>query len=152
MSTLLDSTEEKASTSRTNALIIIGLIVILSVALFVFIPYYFARIRTTLVKEEILNIYAAALHAQEVNAGFWAEEVWQLVDYGYLEINDRIAEKWDFHIDSKEKISAISNDLMKGGANKEVVFIIAEDAFYGYGTSSNGEHGRWQERLEEMQE
>lgn len=98
-----DEKPTEARRSNTLLWIIIGVIL---VAMIILIPRYLKHVKATMVYKQLIYNYVAARNASEDNDGhYWPEEVVELVDLGYLEIDKSLLLRWQFEVDDKKPLS-----------------------------------------------
>lgn len=132
-----DEPEEEPK-SPLPGILLVGVIILTAIAMMIFVPRYFSRVRTTLVRQQMIDIHDALMAAVRDNPGYWPNQVWDLEDYGYLTLDESIVRKWDFSIEGHSAIKATSTDEMSGGPNKEIILDLKTMRFYGYGFPKKG--------------
>ncbi len=130
-----DTPKEKRSSASIIRWIIIGLVVI---ALAFFIPYYISKVRATLVNKQLINICAGIERFREVNAENFPEDVWQLEDYGYVALDEKIKMIWKFDIVNDKTVTATSTYNKPGETPRVITLDIATRMITGYGIPPNG--------------
>ncbi len=84
------------------------------------------------VQSSLGAVYNAARMC-EMDTGNWPETVSGLVQYGYLTLDESVAANWEFELEGREKIIAISKASFADGAGNRIELDLAEMEFLGYG-------------------
>ncbi|MBZ0263433.1 prepilin-type N-terminal cleavage/methylation domain-containing protein [bacterium] len=120
---------------------ILVVVVIIAILAAISVPIYIEYVRGARAADaqsQIGAIYnAAKMFNQERDE--WPSDVDELVEFGYLDIDEAVRSQWEFTINGQEQITATSTDEMPGGAGKEVTYDIIRGVFYGYGLPNDGE-------------
>ena len=124
---------------------ILIVVVIIGILATVAIPTYFKYVErgyASDAKVQIKNILESSkLYYSET--GTWPEDVETMNAEGYASIDAGTLLRWDFTIDLsyidgtglQGGIGATSKDDMKGGAGKEIQYLVDTGEFYGYGSA-----------------
>ena len=121
---------------------ILIVVVIIGILATVAIPTYFKYVErgyASDAKVQIKNILQnAELYRQET--GQWPTDVETMLAEGYIELKRSILNKWEFTVQLEDddigtsgQISATSLPAMHGGEGHQVVFLVDEGEFVGYG-------------------
>ena len=121
---------------------ILIVVVIIGILATVAIPTYFKYVErgyASDAKVQIKNILQnSELYFAET--GQWPADVQILVDEGYIELKTSIKNKWEFTIQleandvgTSGQISATSLPGMQGGEGKQIIFLVDEGEYVGYG-------------------
>ena len=121
---------------------ILIVVVIIGILATVAIPTYFKYVErgyASDAKVQIKNILQnAELYRQET--GQWPTDVEIMMDEGFIELKRSILNKWEFTVQLEDddigtsgQISATSLPAMHGGEGHQVVFLVDEGEFVGYG-------------------
>ena len=121
---------------------ILIVVVIIGILATVAIPTYFKYVErgyASDAKVQIKNILQnAELYRQET--GQWPTDVETMIAEGYIELKRSILNKWEFTVQLENKetgtsgqISATSLPAMHGGEGHQVIFLIDEGEYVGYG-------------------
>ena len=121
---------------------ILIVVVIIGILATVAIPTYFKYVErgyASDAKVQIKNILQnAELFRQET--GQWPTDVETMMAEGYIELKRSILNKWEFTVQLEDddigtsgQISATSLPAMHGGEGHQVVFLVDEGEFVGYG-------------------
>ena len=121
---------------------ILIVVVIIGILATVAIPTYFKYVErgyASDAKVQIKNILQnAELFRQET--GQWPTDVETMMTEGYIELKRSILNKWEFTVQLEDnemgtsgQISATSLPAMHGGEGHQVVFLVDEGEFVGYG-------------------
>ena len=121
---------------------ILIVVVIIGILATVAIPTYFKYVErgyASDAKIQIKNILQnAELFRQET--GQWPTDVEIMMDEGFIELKRSILNKWEFTVQLEDnemgtsgQISATSLPAMHGGEGHQVVFLVDEGEFVGYG-------------------
>ena len=122
---------------------ILIVVVIIGILATVAIPTYFKYVErgyASDAKVQIKNILQnAELYRQET--GQWPTDVETMMTEGYIELKRSILNKWEFTVQlednnlggSSGQISAISLPAMQGGEGHQIIFLIDEGEYVGYG-------------------
>ena len=121
---------------------ILIVVVIIGILATVAIPTYFKYVErgyASDAKIQIKNILQnAELYRQET--GQWPTDVETMLAEGYIELKRSILNKWEFTVQLEDddigtsgQISATSLPAMHGGEGHQVVFLVDEGEFVGYG-------------------
>ena len=121
---------------------ILIVVVIIGILATVAIPTYFKYVErgyASDAKVQIKNILQnAELYRQET--GQWPTDVETMMDEGFIELKRSILNKWEFTVQLEDddigtsgQISATSLPAMHGGEGHQVVFLVDEGEFVGYG-------------------
>ena len=122
---------------------ILIVVVIIGILATVAIPTYFKYVERGYgsdAKVQIKNILQnAELYRQE--NGLWPTDVDTMMTEGYIELKESILNKWEFTVQlednnlggSSGQISAISLPAMQGGEGHQIIFLIDEGEYVGYG-------------------
>ena len=121
---------------------ILIVVVIIGILATVAIPTYFKYVErgyASDAKVQIKNILQnAELYRQET--GQWPTDVETMVAEGYIELKRSILNKWEFTVQLEDnemgtsgQISATSLPAMHGGEGHEVIFLVDEGEYVGYG-------------------
>ena len=120
---------------------ILVVVVIIAILAAISVPIYIEYVRGARAADaqsQIGAIYnAAKMYQQERDE--WPTDVDELVEFGYLSIDESVMTQWEFTINGTEQIVAVSTDEMPGGAGKEVTYDILRGVFFGYGLPSGDE-------------
>ena len=123
---------------------ILIVVVIIGILAAIAIPTYFKYVErgyASDAKVQIKNILESSkLYYSET--GEWPDDVETMNDDGYASIDPGTLLRWEFTIDLDYidgtglagSITATSKDDMKGGAGKEIQYLVETGAFYGYGS------------------
>ena len=122
---------------------ILIVVVIIGILATVAIPTYFKYVErgyASDAKVQIKNILQnAELYRQET--GQWPTDVAIMIADGYIELKGSILNKWEFTVQlednnlggSSGQISATSLPAMRGGEGHQIIFLIDEGEYVGYG-------------------
>ena len=121
---------------------ILIVVVIIGILATVAIPTYFKYVErgyASDAKIQIKNILQnAELYRQET--GQWPTDVETMMAEGFIELKRSILNKWEFTVQLEDnemgtsgQISATSLPAMLGGEGHQVVFLVDEGEFVGYG-------------------
>jgi len=120
---------------------ILIVVVIIGILATVAIPTYFKYVErgyASDAKVQIKNILQnAELYRQET--GDWPTDVEIMIEGGYIELKPSILNKWEFTLQlegnagATGQISATSLPAMHGGEGHQVVFLVDEGEYVGYG-------------------
>ena len=122
---------------------ILIVVVIIGILATVAIPTYFKYVErgyASDAKIQIKNILQnAELYRQET--GNWPTDVQIMIDEGYIELKRSILNKWEFTIQLESndntgttgQISATSLPGMQGGEGHQIIFLVDEGQYIGYG-------------------
>ena len=121
---------------------ILIVVVIIGILATVAIPTYFKYVErgyASDAKVQIKNILQnAELYRQET--GQWPTDVETMMAEGFIELKRSILNKWEFTVQLEDnemgtsgQISATSLPAMHGGEGHQVVFLVDEGEFVGYG-------------------
>ena len=121
---------------------ILIVVVIIGILATVAIPTYFKYVErgyASDAKVQIKNILQnAELYRQET--GQWPTDVETMMADGFIELKRSILNKWEFTVQLEDddigtsgQISATSLPAMHGGEGHQVVFLVDEGEFVGYG-------------------
>ena len=121
---------------------ILIVVVIIGILATVAIPTYFKYVErgyASDAKVQIKNILQnAELYRQET--GQWPTDVETMIAEGYIELKRSILNKWEFTIQLEDnetgtsgQISATSLPAMHGGEGHQVIFLVDEGEYVGYG-------------------
>ena len=121
---------------------ILIVVVIIGILATVAIPTYFKYVErgyASDAKVQIKNILQnAELFRQET--GDWPTDVQTMEDEGYIELKGSIKNKWEFTVQLEDndmgtsgQISATSLPAMHGGEGHQVIFLVDEGEYVGYG-------------------
>jgi len=122
---------------------ILIVVVIIGILATVAIPTYFKYVERGYgsdAKVQIKNILQnAELYRQE--NGLWPTDVETMMTEGYIELKESILNKWEFTVQlednnmggSSGQISATSLPAMQGGEGHQIIFLIDEGEYVGYG-------------------
>ena len=121
---------------------ILIVVVIIGILATVAIPTYFKYVErgyASDAKVQIKNILQnAELYRQET--GQWPTDVQILEDEGYIELKSSIKIKWEFTVQLEDnevgtsgQISATSLPAMHGGEGHQIIFLVDEGEYVGYG-------------------
>ena len=121
---------------------ILIVVVIIGILATVAIPTYFKYVErgyASDAKVQIKNILQnAELYRQET--GQWPTDVAIMIADGYIELKKSILNKWEFtvqlednEVGSSGQISATSLPAMHGGEGHQVIFLVDEGEYVGYG-------------------
>ena len=121
---------------------ILIVVVIIGILATVAIPTYFKYVErgyASDAKVQIKNILQnAELYRQET--GQWPTDVETMMAEGYIELKRSILNKWEFTVQLEDnemgtsgQISATSLPAMHGGEGHQVIFLIDEGEYVGYG-------------------
>ncbi len=120
---------------------ILVVVVIIAILAAISVPIYIEYVRGARAADaqsQIGAIYnAAKMYQQERDQ--WPTDLDELVEWGYLTIDESVMTQWEFTINGTEQIVATSTDEMPGGAGKEVTYDILRGVFFGYGLPNTGE-------------
>lgn len=123
---------------------ILIVVVIIGILAAIAIPTYFKYVErgyASDAKVQIKNILESSkLYYSET--GEWPDDVETMNADGYASIDPGTLLRWEFTIDLdyidgtglSGGITATSKDDMKGGAGKEIQYLVETGAFYGYGS------------------
>ena len=121
---------------------ILIVVVIIGILATVAIPTYFKYVErgyASDAKVQIKNILQnAELYRQET--GQWPTDVETMIAEGYIELKRSILNKWEFTVQLEDnemgtsgQISATSLPGMQGGEGHQVIFLVDEGEYVGYG-------------------
>ena len=121
---------------------ILIVVVIIGILATVAIPTYFKYVErgyASDAKVQIKNILQnAELYRQET--GQWPTDVETMMAENYIELKQSILNKWEFtlQLESNDmgtsgQISATSLPGMQGGEGKQIIFLVDEGEYVGYG-------------------
>ena len=121
---------------------ILIVVVIIGILATVAIPTYFKYVErgyASDAKVQIKNILQnAELYRQET--GDWPTDVETMIAEGYIELKRSILNKWEFTVQLEDnemgtsgQISATSLPAMHGGEGHQVIFLVDEGEYVGYG-------------------
>ena len=121
---------------------ILIVVVIIGILATVAIPTYFKYVErgyASDAKVQIKNILQnAELYRQET--GGWPADVETMIAEGYIELKRSILNKWEFTVQLEDnemgtsgQISATSLPGMHGGEGHQVIFLVDEGEYVGYG-------------------
>jgi len=121
---------------------ILIVVVIIGILATVAIPTYFKYVErgyASDAKVQIKNILQnAELYRQET--GQWPTDVETMIAEGYIELKRSILNKWEFTVQLEDnemgtsgQISATSLPAMHGGEGHQVIFLVDEGEYVGYG-------------------
>ena len=121
---------------------ILIVVVIIGILATVAIPTYFKYVErgyASDAKVQIKNILQnAELFRQET--GQWPTDVETMIAEGYIELKRSILNKWEFTVQLEDnemgtsgQISATSLPDMQGGEGHQVIFLVDEGEYVGYG-------------------
>ena len=121
---------------------ILIVVVIIGILATVAIPTYFKYVErgyASDAKVQIKNILQnAELFRQET--GQWPTDVETMIAEGYIELKRSILNKWEFTVQLEDnemgtsgQISATSLPAMHGGEGHQVIFLVDEGEYVGYG-------------------
>ena len=121
---------------------ILIVVVIIGILATVAIPTYFKYVErgyASDAKVQIKNILQnAELYRQET--GQWPTDVEIMIAEGYIELKRSILNKWEFTVQLEDnemgtsgQISATSLPGMQGGEGHQVIFLVDEGEYVGYG-------------------
>ena len=121
---------------------ILIVVVIIGILATVAIPTYFKYVErgyASDAKVQIKNILSnAELYRQET--GGWPADVETMIAEGYIELKRSILNKWEFTVQLEDnetgtsgQISATSLPAMQGGEGHQVIFLVDEGEYVGYG-------------------
>ena len=121
---------------------ILIVVVIIGILATVAIPTYFKYVErgyASDAKVQIKNILQnAELFRQET--GGWPTDVQTMEDGGYIELKGSIKNKWEFTVQLEDnemgtsgQISATSLPAMHGGEGHQVIYLVDEGEYVGYG-------------------
>ena len=120
---------------------ILIVVVIIGILATVAIPTYFKYVErgyASDAKVQIKNILQnAELYFQE--NGSWPPDVETMDDEGYIELKKSIKNKWEFTIQLEDndgtsgQISATSLPGMQGGEGHQIIYLVDEGEYVGYG-------------------
>lgn len=120
---------------------ILIVVVIIGILATVAIPTYFKYVErgyASDAKVQIKNILQnAELYFQE--NGAWPPDVETMDDEGYIELKKSIKNKWEFTIQLEDndgtsgQISATSLPGMQGGEGHQIIYLVDEGEYVGYG-------------------
>ena len=121
---------------------ILIVVVIIGILATVAIPTYFKYVErgyASDAKVQIKNILQnAELYRQET--GQWPTDVEIMMDEGFIELKRSILNKWEFTVQLEDddigtsgQISATSLPAMHGGEGHQIIFLVDEGEFVGYG-------------------
>tara|TARA_B110000438_G_C15670122_1_gene587815 strand:+ start:335 stop:778 length:444 start_codon:yes stop_codon:yes gene_type:complete len=125
---------------------ILIVVVIIGILAAIAIPTYFKYVErgyASDAKVQIKNILESSkLYYSET--GEWPDDVETMNADGYASIDAGTLLRWEFTIDLdylegvglSGGITATSKDDMKGGAGKELQYLVETGAFYGYGSAA----------------
>lgn len=122
---------------------ILVVVIIIAILAAISVPIYIEYVRGARAADaqsQIGAIYnACKMYQQERDE--WPTDVEELVEFGFLTIDEAVMTQWEFTINGTEQIVATSTDEMPGGAGKEVTYDILQGSFYGYGLPNRNEGG-----------
>ena len=121
---------------------ILIVVVIIGILATVAIPTYFKYVErgyASDAKVQIKNILQnAELYRQET--GQWPTDVETMIAEGYIELKRSILNKWEFTVQLEDnemgtsgQIAATSLPGMQGGEGHQVIFLVDEGEYVGYG-------------------
>ena len=121
---------------------ILIVVVIIGILATVAIPTYFKYVErgyASDAKVQIKNILSnSELYRQE--KGQWPTDVETMMSEGYIELKKSILNKWEFTIQLEDnemgtagQISATSLPGMHGGEGHQIIFLVNEGEYVGYG-------------------
>ena len=121
---------------------ILIVVVIIGILATVAIPTYFKYVErgyASDAKVQIKNILQnSELYRQE--SGEWPTDVETMIAEGYIELKRSILNKWEFTIQLEDnemgtsgQISATSLPGMQGGEGHQVIYLVDEGEYVGYG-------------------
>ena len=121
---------------------ILIVVVIIGILATVAIPTYFKYVErgyASDAKVQIKNILQnAELYFSETHR--WPPDVETMMDEGYIELKRSILNKWEFTVQLEDnemgtsgQISATSLPAMHGGEGHQVIFLVDEGEYVGYG-------------------
>jgi len=121
---------------------ILIVVVIIGILATVAIPTYFKYVErgyASDAKVQIKNILQnAELYRQE--SGNWPTDVETMIAEGYIELKRSILNKWEFTIQLEDneagtsgQISATSLPGMQGGEGHQIIYLVDEGEYVGYG-------------------
>jgi prepilin-type N-terminal cleavage/methylation domain-containing protein len=121
---------------------ILIVVVIIGILATVAIPTYFKYVErgyASDAKVQIKNILQnAELYRQET--GQWPTDVQTMIAEGYIELKQSILNKWEFTIQLEDnemgttgQISSTSLPGMQGGEGHQIIFLVDEGEYVGYG-------------------
>jgi len=120
---------------------ILIVVVIIGILATVAIPTYFKYVErgyASDAKIQIKNILQnAELYRQETSD--WPTDVGTMITEGYIELKTSILQKWEFTLQlegdagAKGQISATSLPGMQGGEGHQIIFLVDEGEYVGYG-------------------
>jgi len=121
---------------------ILIVVVIIGILATVAIPTYFKYVErgyASDAKIQIKNILQnSELYRQET--GQWPTDVETMMSEGYIELKRSILNKWEFTLQLEDndmgtsgEISATSLPGMQGGEGKQIIFLVDEGEYVGYG-------------------
>ena len=121
---------------------ILIVVVIIGILATVAIPTYFKYVErgyASDAKVQIKNILGSAeLFRQET--GQWPTDVETMIADGYIELKESILNKWEFTVQLEDgdhgtsgQLSATSLPAMHGGEGHQVVYLVDEGEYVGYG-------------------
>ena len=121
---------------------ILIVVVIIGILATVAIPTYFKYVErgyASDAKVQIKNILQnSELYRQET--GQWPTDVETMIAEGYIELKRSILNKWEFTVQLEDnemgtsgQISATSLPAMHGGEGHQVIFLVDEGEYVGYG-------------------
>ena len=121
---------------------ILIVVVIIGILATVAIPTYFKYVErgyASDAKVQIKNILQnSELYRQET--GQWPTDVETMIAEGYIELKRSILNKWEFTVQLEDnemgtsgQISATSLPGMQGGEGHQIIFLVDEGEYVGYG-------------------
>ena len=121
---------------------ILIVVVIIGILATVAIPTYFKYVErgyASDAKVQLKNILQnAELYRQET--GGWPTDVEMMIAEGYIELKRSILNKWEFTIQLEDnesgtsgQISTTSLPAMAGGEGHQIIFLVDEGEYIGYG-------------------
>jgi len=116
---------------------ILIVVVIVAILAAISVPIYLEYVesaRASDAKTAINSIWQAAqIYLQD--RGEWPGSVEDLQDASYVNLSDATELQWTFSFQGSppEEIIATSTDQMRGGAGKEVRYVVKEGRWLGYG-------------------
>ncbi len=121
---------------------ILIVVVIIGILATVAIPTYFKYVErgyASDAKVQIKNILQnAELYRQET--GQWPTDVQTMIAEGYIELKQSILNKWEFTIQLEDnemgtsgQISSTSLPGMQGGEGHQIIYLVDEGEYVGYG-------------------
>ena len=121
---------------------ILIVVVIIGILATVAIPTYFKYVErgyASDAKVQIKNILQnAELYRQET--GQWPTDVETMIAEGYIELKRSILNKWEFTVQLEDnemgtsgQISATSLPGMQGGEGNQIIYLVDEGEYVGYG-------------------